>query len=135
MLRFASDNRNLLCACVGKCVGDNACPEHDTIEGDATKSTGEYTTEWSRSVLRELRDEIRRADPHRWSYDDDDQTPYQWQYQRSLRLSEPREGAQRTSCEALFCSPVDSVDELKWAVTCDEYPVFYLDFDKAEAAW
>ena len=55
--------------------------------GKNTKDPGEHTAAWSRAVLRELRDEIRRADPNRWGMDDDREPAGHWQYQGSKMSS------------------------------------------------
>ena len=65
--RWVGNNKNLLTAIVRRCGGKNACPEHASIEGGATKGSQVYLPRWCSALLVALRAEIGRVDPYRWT--------------------------------------------------------------------
>ena len=62
--RWVGNNKNLLTAIVRRCEGKNACPEHASIEGGATKGSQAYLPRWCSALLVALRAETGRVDPY-----------------------------------------------------------------------
>jgi hypothetical protein len=92
-IRLASNNIGLLNSAIRRCEGDAKCPSHHWLEGGKNvKASQEYQIDWVKSVLLQLRREIAKKDPFRWSNvvdhdahmtyssSPDPESPFNWRY-------------------------------------------------------